>query len=60
MNPQVWNLYAYARNNPLSLVDRDGSRNSEFLLPYENRGVKVHVGESEHLNDIAITIADER
>jgi len=23
-NPQSWNLYAYARNNPLKLVDRDG------------------------------------
>ena len=44
LDPQVWNLYAYARNNPVRLVDRDGQEEEDALeeyAPWLNRSVKT-------------------
>jgi RHS repeat-associated protein len=32
MNPQLWNLYAYCRNNPLTFFDPDGNRDIFIFL----------------------------
>jgi RHS repeat-associated protein len=40
VNPQRWNLYAYALNNPLKYVDPDG--NEAIAILYPNYEVGVH------------------
>lgn len=39
LDPEQWNMYAYARNNPLAVIDPDGRANfavfNNFSLPYQ-------------------------
>src|SRR2546422_8561464 len=37
LNPQTWNRYAYARNNPLAYVDPDGAAVELFQKTPEER-----------------------
>jgi RHS repeat-associated protein len=45
-NPQLWNLYAYCRNNPISFMDPDG-RISESMGKYEYT-VAEHFGKASN------------
>lgn len=41
--PQTWNRYAYARNNPLLNVDRDGQMDDSFLSDFRKQGAWANV-----------------
>jgi len=42
-NPQLWNLYSYCRNNPVTLFDPDGR--DTYVVLYGQSGVSHNVGD---------------
>ena len=37
-NPQIWNLYSYCRNNPITFMDPNGMRDYFVFMGFQNTG----------------------
>jgi len=54
-NPQLWNLYAYCRNNPITYFDIDGRKiqitNKELINEFEQTlGIRLKFGDKNNPN----------
>ncbi len=54
-NPQSWNLYSYARNNPLRYVDDDGEAVREGALVYKTYDVHGKTAAEARANALAVS-----
>ena len=51
INPQLWNLYAYCRNNPLTFFDLDG-RKDELIIRMEDQIRRAERGFAQYHKNI--------